>query len=125
MLNDGASPVVSNCTFTNNEGSGIHNLSSSPTDNRLYIHEQSWSPPRGWRGMFNKDSSPTVTSCIFTSGGMANFGGSPIVANCVFTGNAAEAWGLGRLWRKSSWWWDVQWAFVADCHELHTQEQQR
>ena len=47
-------------------------------------------------GMYNKDSSPTVTGCTFT-GNSASWGGgmyndwysSPTVTNCAFTGNSS------------------------------------
>ena len=71
MYNLGGSPVVKNCTFSDNFGDG--------------------------GGMFNEDSSPTVTACIFKNnrgfngGGMYNlFRSSPTVANCIFIGNQGE-----------------------------------
>ena len=48
-------------------------------------------------GMFNEDSSPTVTNCTFTGnsavvgGGMYNKSSSPIVTNCIFTSNLARS----------------------------------
>jgi hypothetical protein len=50
-------------------------------------------------GMFNLNSSPTVTNCIFTyndaewGGGMHNEDGSPELTGCVFTDNRAESGG--------------------------------
>lgn len=44
-------------------------------------------------GMYNADSSPMVTNCVFsansagTGGGMVNWSGNPTIANCTFTGN--------------------------------------
>ena len=46
-------------------------------------------------GMFVRDSSPTVTNCIFTGNlavhgaGMGNYNSSPAVTNCFFTWNHA------------------------------------
>jgi hypothetical protein len=46
-------------------------------------------------GMYNKDSSPTVTNCTFSAnwagdgGGMYNDNSSPTVTNCIFRGNEA------------------------------------
>jgi parallel beta-helix repeat protein len=46
-------------------------------------------------GMFNEESSPTVTNCIFSDntanygGGMYNDGSSPTVTNCTFNNNSA------------------------------------
>ena len=55
-------------------------------------------------GMYNRNSSPTVTNCTFTGnsanwdrgggGGMENYYSSPTVTNCTFTGNSAY-WGGG------------------------------
>ena len=52
-------------------------------------------------GMYNSQSSPTVTNCTF-SGNQANYGGgmfneysSPTVTDCNFTGNSAEMEGGG------------------------------
>jgi hypothetical protein len=57
--------------------------------------------PRGG-GMFNNNSSPTVTNCTFSDntatygGGMYNHNGSnPSLTNCTFSGNTAAAFGGG------------------------------
>ena len=47
-------------------------------------------------GMFNHNSSPTITNVIFSGntaqdgGGMANFGGSPTLVDCTFSGNSVD-----------------------------------
>ncbi len=48
-------------------------------------------------GMFNINSSPSVSNCLFSrnsaqgiGGGMANYPGSPTVSNCIFSGNSAN-----------------------------------
>jgi parallel beta-helix repeat protein/predicted outer membrane repeat protein len=54
-------------------------------------------------GMYNNNSSPLVSNCVFTGnsatlngGGMYNYDhSSPMVTNCVFTGNSAGNWGGG------------------------------
>ncbi len=53
-------------------------------------------------GMFNLNSSPTVTRCTFRSnsaglrgGAMYNLNGSPMVTNCVFWGNEVGEFGQG------------------------------
>jgi len=54
-------------------------------------------------GIYNNDSSPTVSNCIITGNQAANFGGgmynlnnsSPVVVNCIFTGNSAGVGGGG------------------------------
>jgi len=59
-------------------------------------------------GMYNKDSSPSVTNCIFRGnkavygGGMLNSGSSPIMTNCTFSGNSASTDGGGMLNNGSS-----------------------
>ncbi|MHC4622959.1 MAG: right-handed parallel beta-helix repeat-containing protein, partial [Planctomycetota bacterium] len=56
--------------------------------------------PCGWPhyyggGMYNQQSSPTVTNCTFTGnlaisgGGMYNNNSNPTVTNCIFSGNSA------------------------------------
>ncbi|UCF42772.1 MAG: right-handed parallel beta-helix repeat-containing protein, partial [Planctomycetota bacterium] len=60
-------------------------------------------------GMFNHDSSPTVTNCTF-SGNSANGGGgmfnwdnsSPTVTNCTFSGNSTIAGGGMLNWYNSN-----------------------
>ncbi|KAA0993370.1 choice-of-anchor Q domain-containing protein [Dyadobacter aurulentus] len=48
-------------------------------------------------GMFNEESSPVISNCIFTNnraseegGGMSNLGSSPTIINCIFFNNEAE-----------------------------------
>ncbi len=60
-------------------------------------------------GMFNEDSSPTVTNCNFTAnaadsygGGIFNDSSSPVVANCTFTDNTATFGGGGIFNDNSS-----------------------
>ena len=60
-------------------------------------------------GMFNRDSSPTVTRCTFSAnttewadgGGMINVRSSPTVTDCTFSGNMAD-WGGGMFNLESS-----------------------
>ncbi len=59
-------------------------------------------------GMFNYDSSPTVTNCIFTGNSVDDSGGginnynysSPTVTNCTFSDNSA--WGGGGMYNYNS-----------------------
>ena len=60
-------------------------------------------------GMFNVQSSPTVTNCTFRNnfadydgGGMCNWSGNPAVINCIFTGNTTNGEGGGMLNEQSS-----------------------
>ncbi|MCH9021548.1 MAG: right-handed parallel beta-helix repeat-containing protein, partial [Planctomycetes bacterium] len=107
MFNNGASPTVTNCTFSGNSatfGGGMSNTgNSSPTvTNCTFVGNTA----RGG-GMYNLTSSPTVTNCTF-SGNTADFGGgmfnvnssSPTVTNCTFSGNTATNEG-GGMWNKT------------------------
>ncbi|MHC4646359.1 MAG: right-handed parallel beta-helix repeat-containing protein, partial [Planctomycetota bacterium] len=58
-------------------------------------------------GMYNLNSSPTVTNCNFTGnsatahgGGIYNYISSPTVNNCTFTGNSA-GWGGGGMYNNN------------------------
>ncbi len=60
-------------------------------------------------GMYNAESGPTVTNCIFTlnsvtgdGGGMYNMPAAPTVTNCTFTGNHANYAGGGMDNRSES-----------------------
>jgi hypothetical protein len=53
-------------------------------------------------GMYNNDSSPTLTNCTFTNnnaldqgGGMYNYYNSPTLINCTFTNNTTDGKGGG------------------------------
>lgn len=83
MYNVGASPTVSNCTFSNNSGR--------------------------WGGaLFNENSAPLITNCTFTQnladdgGGIYNLNASPIISDCTFTENSVErSGGAIRSYRSS------------------------
>ncbi len=108
MRNLGASPTVTNCSFTGNTGSdggGMRNQSgSSPTVTGCTFDGNT---ANSGGGMYNTvNSSPTVTNCSFTGnmadpffgmgGGMANLSGSsPTVTDCTFTGNTTGLFGGG------------------------------
>ena len=60
-------------------------------------------------GMYNHNSSPTVTNCTFTGnsaeycgGGMYNRGSSPTVTYCTFSDNSAACYGGGMYNRDGS-----------------------
>jgi hypothetical protein len=60
-------------------------------------------------GMFNDNSSPTVTNCAFSGNSAVSFGGgmynddsSPTVTNCAFSGNTAGSSGGGMFNDNSS-----------------------
>ncbi len=107
MRNDGTSPTVIDCVFSNNvaggAGGGMSNLNGSPTvldctfDGNfvtLFIGGGAGG------GIYNKNSSPTVIGCTFrentvlfflgAGGGIFNDSSHPIIMNCLFHGNLAS-----------------------------------
>jgi len=85
MLNDGASPLVANCTFLLNSAGG-------------------------GGAMFNRSSAPEVTDTWFqqngvsfgNGGGMLNRSASPRVSHCAFVENSAQYQGGGMSNEVSS-----------------------
>ena len=107
MLNNGSSPIMTNCTFTGNSassnGGGMHNVTnSSPTVTNCTFSGNTAVNDGG--GMRNHSSSPTVTNCTF-SNNKADAGGAIIneyyshltAINCTFTNNKAIGNGGGIL----------------------------
>jgi hypothetical protein len=102
MYNVSASPIVANCTFTNNvasAGAGMYNDTSSPTVTNCAFTNNS-APMGDGGGMHNETSSPAVSNCAFTQnnarysgGGMSNEYSSPTVVNSTFTNNTAQTGG--------------------------------
>ncbi|GAA4463211.1 hypothetical protein GCM10023189_40980 [Nibrella saemangeumensis] len=110
MLNEIASPSVSNCLFTANgaatAGGGMANLDlSNPA--LVNCSFSANTAAFGGGGLFNTGSSPTLTNCSFTSntatsgsgGGIYNESASnPVLANCSFIANSATfGGGVGNL----------------------------
>ena len=67
-------------------------------------------PHRCGGGMFNGQSSPLITNCVFASnfadgdgGGMYNWGSSPKIANCIFFSNSSGGNGGGIC----NWFWSA------------------
>ncbi len=62
----------------------------------------------GGGGMYNDNSSPTITNCTFSGneasngGGMYNFNSSPTITNCTFTANAADFFSGGGMYNDNS-----------------------
>jgi hypothetical protein len=99
MYNDGSSPVVSGCTFSNNSGSGMYNKASTATITNCTFSSNSG---HTGAGLYNDGASPTVTGCTFSGnsgtagGGVANTSGSTAVfTDCTLTDNFASSVGGG------------------------------
>jgi hypothetical protein len=114
MYNDSSSPTLTNCTFNNNSadssswgnGGGIYNTSSfSPTLTNCTFRGNSANDYGG--SMYNRQSSPSVANCMFTSnsadhgGGAYNLWSSPELINCTFSLNSATLRG-GGMYNYSS-----------------------
>lgn|GEM_PF-3437313 len=110
MYNNGASPTVQNCIFTNNlaqgEGGGVYNVGCSPVfinctfsgNEAQYLYQVD--PPGSGGGMGNYNSHPTVTDCTFTGnssgrhgGALSNISSNPTLTNCTFTNNSGYGGG--------------------------------
>ena len=76
-----------------NHGGGMFNKDSSPTLTNL-IFRGNFASKGG--GMDNDSGSPTLTNVTFsgnTGGGMANYSGSPTLTNVTFSGNSSHSGG--------------------------------
>ncbi len=110
MYNNGSSPTVRNCTFTNNlaqgEGGGVYNVGCSPVfinctfsgNEAQYLYNVN--PPGSGGGMANYYSHPTVTGCTFTGnssghhgGALSNISSNPTLTNCTFNNNSGYGGG--------------------------------
>jgi len=102
MMNDWASPTLTNCTFSGNavkgSGGGMRNDHSSPKlINCIFSHNSSGSTGAGMYGWY---SNPILTNCRFDNnqagshgGGLLNQGGGATLTNCTFTQNSSECGG--------------------------------
>ena len=111
MYNLDSSPVLTNCTFSNNsasdEGGGMYNSwYSSPVLTNCTFSNNSASRSGG--GMYNGSSDPVLTNCTFSGnrayssgGGMHNDSSSPTLTNCTFSNNSAY-WDGGGMCNYSS-----------------------
>ncbi len=107
MLNLFGSPIVKNCTFTDNVaeyGGGMYNEAASPkiSDCGFAGNTASYGS-----GISNASASPTISNCTFTDngltstdpfgvcigGGIYSQGGAPIVGGCTFSDNSATGGG--------------------------------
>jgi hypothetical protein len=83
MYNNYGTPIIDNCIFQGNNARG-------PLHGFLFTNGYGG-------GMYNLNSSPTLSICIFSEnsatygGGMYNDGGAPIMDNCIFQGNNTDS----------------------------------
>jgi Right handed beta helix region len=124
MLNDGASPTISHCSFTGNagiqgsRGGGMANLGGANPIVRDCVFSANTADFGG--GMYNESSSPTVTRCVFnendatavnilSGGGLFSIDSSSLtVTHSSFVGNSAQGGGGGMCVFNSR-------TTVADC----------
>lgn len=91
MYNYDASPALTDCSFTNNSsnnGAGIYNYSLT-TSNPVLIN-CSFVGNTG-SGICNVQSSPFLTNCIIYANngiGLQNYNSAPILINCTFSANS-------------------------------------
>ena len=106
---ENCSPTVTHCTFTGNEAAWVsgRGMAYEPGGGSRGSHRtfsKNGGDSRGG-GMYNEESTPTVTHCTFTGnralgvssagGAMCNVESSPAVANCTISGNEAAYYGGG------------------------------
>lgn len=102
MLNDGSSPTVSHCIFTENHatlfGGGMANVNgSNPTITDCSFIANTTDAGGGGGGMYNNSSSPIVTGCLFSQnivtnsgGGLYNSSSDPTITSTAFVQNASS-----------------------------------
>ncbi len=106
VYNSGASPTITNCTFTANwaywYGGVIYNASSSsPTITHCTFADNGTSsvPLSNGGAIYNSSSSPTIADCLFVGnhsmygGALAENQAATSLVNCVFAGNWATLGG--------------------------------
>ncbi len=105
MFNDfGSHPTVTGCMFRGNTsgrlGAGMHNESNSNAAITTCAFLGNMAEYYGG-GIHNVNSSPAVTSCLFSGntaywgGGVSNVDSDPTIANCTFGRNVAYTVGSG------------------------------
>lgn len=104
MYNLAVSPSITYCNFTGNKtsfhGAGMANYSpSSPTITSCNFSENAGAQGAG---IFIRESTPTITNCIFISNEATAHGGglninicSPNIINCTFAQNSSDTYGGG------------------------------
>jgi parallel beta-helix repeat protein len=105
--------------FANNGDNSYHVVTGSGTNATAVLdgftitagnaNGPEWAGQDCGGGMYNNNSSPTLTNCVFSQnwtdfwgGGMHNWQSNPTLTNCTFSGNLAEDQGGGMLNNQSS-----------------------
>jgi hypothetical protein len=109
MRNNHTSPVIANCTFTENYGHGLSNeYYSSPIVTNCTFTGNTTNMVCAGGGVVNHNySSPVIFNCAFSGnydragGGMTNsYYSAPNIVNCTFTSNGG--WFGGAMWNVNS-----------------------
>ena len=99
LYNDAGSPTVIDCVFTDNSayigGGAIYNSNGgSPTLTDCMFE---WNSAVDGCGIYNSNSNPSLTGCVFSmniaqnnGGGMYNEQSSPVLTDCVFIDNSGS-----------------------------------
>jgi hypothetical protein len=102
MYNWESSPILANCTFSDNwpdSGGMLNTVNSNPIlINCIFRNNRSDGPGAG---MSNYHNSPTLIGCTFSGnysgdddgGGMYNYNSNPTLVNCSFNGNSGYYYG--------------------------------
>ena len=114
IWNDGGSPVIIGCSFTNNtgfNGGAIYSAThATPTiANCLFVGNRAINDNGG--GISNVETDALITDCIFidnsatgagfvVGGGISNYLSSPLVSGCTFLANTAD-FGGGGMYNES------------------------
>jgi hypothetical protein len=98
MYIDAGSPVLTDCTFSNNRGrsgAGVYNDSGSPSFINCTFSGNSADDNGG--AMYNRSGSPRYLNCTFTGnstgengGGVYNDNSDPVITNCTFNENTGD-----------------------------------
>jgi len=109
VLCERASPLIQNCRFVKNSGTGMDTYDSAPTiTNCEFIDNSSY---RGG-AIENHSGTLTITGCTFIGniaqdyGGAIAFAYNAVIANCIFEGNFA---------RRGGALYSVSGSTISDC----------
>ncbi len=93
LARNGSNPIVTNCTFLNNQGTGMSNAFNSNA-----ILTNCRFEGNAWMAMDNSFSSPVIIGCQFLGNGNGAIrvsDGNSILTDCVFAGNDGKTFDQG------------------------------